>query len=147
MVRHDYVKKKFFPTDWLSQAFKDLDFKDSDRLGLYGVAASVLALGNVDFKGSKGSSKTRISSGTMQWAEIAAKQLGVEIPLLVQALTIQKLRIKGQKTTLVELGAAGASDNRHALCKFIYDKMFNWLVKRVNESLALSKAGGGTASL
>ena len=34
----------------VEQAFKELGFKDEEKKGLYAIVASILALGNVDFK-------------------------------------------------------------------------------------------------
>jgi myosin heavy subunit len=44
-------------------------------------------------------------------------------------------QVRGQEKTLAALNEVAASDSRHALCKFVYGRMFDWLVERVNRAM------------
>jgi len=104
--------------------------------GLYAVVAAVLALGNVTFKSGPEDSSV-VDSKSMVWADQAAEILQVDPALLKKALTSRVLRIRGQSETTVLLSKKHASDTRDALAKFVYGKMFDWIVKRVNKRYVL----------
>ena len=40
-----------------------------------------------------------------------------------------------QEKTLASLNTTASSDSRHALSKFVYGRMFDWLVQRVNQAM------------
>ena len=52
----------------------------------------------------------------------------------------REIRVRGQEKTFANLDCKSASDSRHALCKFVYGRMFDWLVERINISLAESSS-------
>ena len=56
-----------------------------------------------------------------------------------------RIQVTGQETTTAVLDCAQASDNRFALCKFVYGRMFDWVVARINRSFgqSQSQSGGG----
>ncbi len=79
------------------------------------------------------------------WVDCAARLLKVEPSKLATALTIRELRIRGQQATKVPLKEKEASDTRHALAKFIYGNMFDWIVQQVNK--AMVKPSGKAVSI
>eukprot|EP00462_Mataza_sp_D1_P023215 CAMPEP_0175129960 /NCGR_PEP_ID=MMETSP0087-20121206/5753_1 /TAXON_ID=136419 /ORGANISM="Unknown Unknown, Strain D1" /LENGTH=1504 /DNA_ID=CAMNT_0016412149 /DNA_START=25 /DNA_END=4539 /DNA_ORIENTATION=- len=117
----------------VQQAFKDLSFSSNDTDFLLSTVAAVVSMGNLVFSGSGGSQKTQLKQD--KYAGIVAKLLQVDVQKLVTALTIRELRIRGQETTYVNLSAKDAGDTRDALAKFVYGKMFDWLVLRVNKAM------------
>jgi hypothetical protein len=123
--------------DWseMKEAMHLLNFRPEDQDNVFSTVAAVLSLGNI---GITGGATPKIPD--RKWIGTAAKLLQVEEKTLETSLTIRELRIKGQQTTKVILTDKQASDTRHALAKFIYGNMFDWIVVKVNESMV---AGSG----
>ena len=61
---------------------------------------------------------------------------------LFSGLTYREIRVRGQESTSASLNLTQANDTRHALSKFIYSRMFDWLVDRINS--AMDMGAGGT---
>jgi hypothetical protein len=117
----------------LEAAWKDLEFKQTEIDDIYQLVCGILTLGNVEFQGD---SKASIKS--MKPVEDAANLLQIPKDALVVALTSKELRIRGQPPMVKPLSGHQASDTRHALAKFIYGTLFDWLVKKINIAFGTS---------
>ena len=53
------------------------------------------------------------------------------------------IQVPGQTTTYALLDVSGAQSARDALAKFVYAKLFDWLVQRVNKSMGAENTTGG----
>jgi hypothetical protein len=78
--------------------------------------------------------------------ETAAKLLQLEATSLASALVHREVRVRGQEKTFANLDTTQASDSRHALCKFVYGRMFDWLVERINRSMKESSKSTSSTS-
>lgn len=114
---------------------------NDEKLAIYTVVAGVLHLGNIQFEeeteGSKGGSRvTKSSEGSLI---IAAKLLGMDKDELQEALVSRVMQAArgGVKGTVIKvpLKQGEASNARDALAKSVYSKLFDYIVKRVNDSL------------
>mmetsp|Transcript_10588 Transcript_10588/g.25881 ORF Transcript_10588/g.25881 Transcript_10588/m.25881 type:complete len:1397 (-) Transcript_10588:192-4382(-) len=115
-------------------AFKDLGISDGERDQTFALCSAVLHLGNCSFSPdskSSGGSKVR----DLKILSVAAELLGVPSEKLSQALTTREIRVRGQESTRANMEPKEASETRHALSKFMYGKMFNWIVSRINKSM------------
>lgn len=93
--------------------------------------AGILHLGNVKFN-PQGQSTDIVD---MTHVQNACKCLGISQEVLERALTIRTMRIRNQPPMDVPLRGNESSDARHALGKFIYGNMFDWLVRTINDSM------------
>lgn len=125
----------------VESAWKDLDFKTDEVDNIYKVVSGVLILGNVELKGAK----VRVNNQPV--LDQVASQLAIPPKVLARALTIRELRIRGQPPTDVALNEAQASDARHALAKFIYGSLFDWLVKKINIAMGDKFSRGKSVGL
>eukprot|EP00040_Diaphanoeca_grandis_P036460 m.232435 g.232435 ORF g.232435 m.232435 type:complete len:1418 (-) comp33622_c0_seq1:24-4277(-) len=119
----------------LMDAFKDLAFSDADVAGIFVVLGAVLALGNVDFEEGK-PDEAVITSKTQKHLDVAAQILKLDAKELAKKLVTREVRVSGQETAFAVLNVKASSENRFALSKFIYSKMFDWVVARINASFA-----------
>jgi myosin heavy subunit len=111
-----------------------------DQKCLFGMAAGVLHLGNVQFEevGDKGepgdSENAQITEASLPSFKKACELLGLKEESVKDAILTKNLTIGG-KTIKKAQTAAMASEKRDALAKLTYSCMFLYLVTCVNETL------------
>jgi len=115
----------------VQEAWDILGFSQDEVSSVYQIVASILHLGNVTFSEKKirGRDPTAEIDDNypLKWA---ASLLEVDEDYLAQAIITQKV-VDSRK----ELSPQGAMDQRDNFCKFVYSKMFDWLVIKINESM------------
>eukprot|EP01128_Nolandella_sp_AFSM9_P005027 TRINITY_DN2371_c0_g1_i1.p1 TRINITY_DN2371_c0_g1~~TRINITY_DN2371_c0_g1_i1.p1 ORF type:complete len:1548 (+),score=443.67 TRINITY_DN2371_c0_g1_i1:76-4644(+) len=115
----------------IMSSFQELRFKKEEAFQLFRVVAGILHLGNIKFtkqgEGSNVSNKNVLNK--------AAEVLKISPQGLEKALTNRKITVRGE-TTVIPLDVDAALEARDSLAKHLYGSMFDWLVKRVNQSLS-----------
>ncbi|KAI0211434.1 Unconventional myosin-VI [Lamellibrachia satsuma] len=128
------------------QAMASMGMDDNERMSIYTVVAAVLHVGNVTFEEDQndkkgGSTVCKSAEGDLGRA---AKLLGVNDGDLREALVSRVMQATkaGVKGTVIKvpLKVGEANSARDAFAKAIYAKLFDYIVKRVNQSLPFSSS-------
>ncbi len=114
------------------KAFDILGFKISDKEDLLKCICSLLYFGNMKWKERCREEQAEVDEGVE--AELVAELLGLNNGDLVKCLMKPKIRVgadfvsKGQNREQVVNAIS-------AICKSVYSRCFNWLVKSINDAL------------
>ncbi|TDH65176.1 hypothetical protein CCR75_005909 [Bremia lactucae] len=103
---------------------------------LFKILAGVLLLGEVLFE-TKGESGSRISSGSA--LTNVAKMFGLPSSKIEDALCNRTVITRNDSVT-VPLAPVEAAENRDALAKTIYSKMFDWMVVKINAAISTDES-------
>ena len=125
--------------DITTDALGHLGFGAKTQDEIFRVLAGILSLGNVVFKGdSQGYAIVdNANKGVKKSLDHAALCFGVDVSQLERALCVQTLQIAGE-TTDRRLLPASACENRDALGKALYGRLFDFLITRFNEEMSPS---------
>ncbi|GMF11674.1 unnamed protein product [Phytophthora lilii] len=103
---------------------------------LFKILAGVLLLGEVMFDKS-GENGSRISSGSA--LSQVAKMFGLPTTRIEEALCNRTVITRNDSVT-VPLVPVEAAENRDALAKTIYSKMFDWMVVKINDAISTDES-------
>ncbi|GFO13827.1 hypothetical protein PoB_004033200, partial [Plakobranchus ocellatus] len=122
-------------------AMKHLGFGDQERLGIYGLVAAILHLGNIAFEDNADDAKggCSVNKSAEESLSMAASLLGVDKEELRDSLISRVMQATrgGMKGTAIKvpLKCAEAASARDALAKAVYSRMFDYIVDMVNKAI------------
>jgi len=129
----------------LQQALEEMGFSQQEKDGMFRVVAAILHLGNVQFDEFE-STGSKITTGESEDALKAFCELtGTDITNVATSLTMM---ISQQRDGLLArpFNPQVATDARNALSRHLYNRLFEWIVARVNATLTGSGITAKTRS-
>ena len=95
--------------------------------------ALILHIGNLAFSGTS-SDQAFITSESQAASEKICHLLGISVQEFNKTVTRPKVRA-GREWVTQSRTKKQAEDEMGALCKFMYEKTFGWMVERINKAL------------
>ncbi|GAB6031166.1 MHC class II transactivator [Chamberlinius hualienensis] len=124
-----------------AKAMSIMGMGPDDISGIFSVVSAVLLFGNMKFKQERNSDQATLPDNTV--AQKVSHLLGVNVTELTKAFLKPKLKVgrdyvtKAQTKEQVEFAV-------EAISKACYERMFKWLVSRINRSLDRTKRQGAS---
>ncbi|XP_071388818.1 myosin-9-like [Centroberyx affinis] len=122
-------------------AFKIMSIPEEERTGLLKVVSAVLQLGNMSFKKERHSDQASMPDDTA--AQKVCHLLGMNVTDFTRAILSPRIKVgrdyvqKAQTQEQAEFAV-------EALAKASYERMFRWLVMRINKALDKTKRQGAS---
>ena len=108
-------------------------FTTEEQHELFRIPALILHIGNLALTGNA-SDQAFISSDSQSVAEKICHLLGIPVQEFTKTVTRPKVRA-GREWVTQSRTKKQAEDELGALCKFMYEKTFGWMVERINKAL------------
>ncbi|KAI4888399.1 hypothetical protein NFI96_018868, partial [Prochilodus magdalenae] len=122
-------------------AFRIMGIPDDEQTGLLKVISAVLQLGNMSFKKERNSDQASMPDDTA--AQKVCHLLGMNVTDFARAILSPRIKVgrdyvqKAQTQEQAEFAV-------EALAKATYERMFRWLVTRINKALDKTKRQGAS---
>lgn len=118
-------KKDFFDT---VRAMKISGFSDKEINQLKKILSSILLLGQIKFLSNDNDHAQILDTSLL---EKIADLLSLSKELLLNTLISRKYDVKGN-ITVTQLNLMQAEYTKNSLCKDMYSKLFDWIIKKIN---------------
>ncbi|KRX99147.1 Unconventional myosin-Va [Trichinella pseudospiralis] len=115
-------------------SFKILGFGDDEIRDIFAVLIGILHFGNLSFSGEMNNKKA-VRKNSANDLSRCCELLGLNEEDLAQKFTYQQLAIR-REVVHRQLNSADADALKDGICKYIYESLFRWIIKKINDRLS-----------
>jgi len=138
---HDGIVDDFKDFVNLEKGLADVGVGEEDKLEIFATIAAILHLGNIEFEESEDSKAgCEVAESTLESLNISANLLNLDAGNLKLALTTRMMQSKSENlqsdSINVHLKPIEAASARDALAKSLYARLFDFIVRRINQSIS-----------
>nr|AAK85118.1 non-muscle myosin II heavy chain [Doryteuthis pealeii] len=126
------------------EAMLVMGLSSDDVNGIFRVVSAVLLFGNMVFRQERNSDQATLPDNTV--AQKVCHLLGLNVTALTQAFLRPKIKVGRDHVTKAQTKEQ-AEYSVEAISKACYERMFKWLVIRINKSLDRTKRQGASGIL
>jgi hypothetical protein len=119
----------------MTSAWKLLGISDEEVKNVYSIVAGILHLGNHTFSGED---ESEIDDDDV--TDKAAALFETDAEMMGTTLTYRNMQSGGRSIVVIPLKPPQAAEARDGLAKACYDRLFDWIVARINTSSKPSEA-------
>ncbi|KAM9293288.1 myosin-9 isoform 1-T2 [Morus bassanus] len=123
------------------EAMKIMGFPDEEQIGLLKVISGVLQLGNIVFKKERNTDQASMPDNTA--AQKVSHLLGINVTDFTRGILTPRIKV-GRDYVQKAQTKEQADFAIEALAKATYERMFRWLVMRINKALDKTKRQGAS---
>uniref|UniRef100_A0A8C5QWL4 Myosin-9 n=1 Tax=Leptobrachium leishanense TaxID=445787 RepID=A0A8C5QWL4_9ANUR len=123
------------------EAMKIMGIPDDEQIGLLKVISGVLQLGNIVFKKERNTDQASMPDNTA--AQKVCHLLGVNVNDFTRGILLPRIKV-GRDYVQKAQTKEQADFAIEALAKATYERMFRWLVMRINKALDKTKRQGAS---
>lgn len=123
------------------EAMKIMGIPDDEQIGLLRVVSGVLQLGNIAFKKERNTDQASMPDNTA--AQKVCHLLGINVNDFTRAILMPRIKV-GRDYVQKAQTKEQADFAIEALAKATYERMFRWLVMRINKALDKTKRQGAS---
>lgn len=117
--------------DSVKDSLQNMGFIVSEYRTIWRILSGILHLGNITFNAASLTDNNPCEISTPESANAAARLLDIDIGILYKCLQM-KTRKVGSEVLESPLSEADTSINRDTIARTLYDRLFDWLIKRLN---------------
>ncbi|KXJ11656.1 Unconventional myosin-Ib [Exaiptasia diaphana] len=125
----------------VEKAMKVVGFREDEIQAVYQLLSAILNLGNAEVSEFTTSDGTEAVTVTNEHVlEYVSELLRCQVDELNNAMKERTVETKTERVR-TPLNEAQACYARDALCKAIYQRLFHWIVQRINDSIKVKRGG------
>lgn len=120
----------------VQEAMNTLQFSQDIQTQMLQIIAAIMHMGNISFVQGNTDGSSQVNTASANAIALSAQLLGLPVESFTFSLTEKRLQMGSRGSVVsVKLNPAQAVDSKDTLSKALYSNMFDWVIRKTNETL------------